>query len=84
MPLSTAQQNLLRELVFCYGPLTINCSLIVQIEIRNFKERLNLKALKHSAKQAARRKDQMRPFRSIADRPISLDAIHAGNVVCKV
>ena len=38
MPLSTAQQNLLRELVFCYGPLTINCSLIVQIEIRNFKE----------------------------------------------
>jgi hypothetical protein len=83
MPMSTAQQNFLRELIFCFGPSTINFSLIVQIKISNFKERLNLEALKHSAIQAARRKDQMRPFRSGADRPISLDAIHTGNVLCK-
>ena len=82
MPSSTAHQNFLRELIFCYDPSTINCSLIVQIKIHNFKERLNLEALKHSAIQAARRKDQMRPIRSGAYRPISLDAIHAGNVFC--
>ena len=57
---------------------------MVQIEIRNFKERLNLEALKHFAIQAARLQDQMRSFRSGADRPISLDAIHTGNVLCKV
>ena len=83
-PSSTAQQNLLRELVFCYGPSTINCSLIVQIEIRNFNERLNLEALKHFAIQAARLQDQMRSFRSGADRPSSLDAIHTGNVLRKL
>lgn len=83
MPSSTAQQNFLRELIF-YGPSTIHCSFIVQMKNRNFKERLNPEALKHSAIQAARRIDQMRPFRSGAERPISLDAIHSGNVLCKV
>ena len=81
MPSSTAQQNFLRELIFLRSiddPLQLNRS----DENRNFKERLNLDALKHSAIQAARRKDQMRPIRSGAYRPISLDAIHAGNVFC--
>ena len=52
--------------------------------MRNFKVLLNLEALKHSTIKAAKREDQMRPFRCGADRPISLDAIHTGNVLCKV
>ena len=52
--------------------------------MRNFKVLLNLEALKHSTIKAAKREDQMRPFRCGADRPISLDAIHTGNVLFKV
>ena len=83
-PSSEAQQYLSHKLIFCYVPSAINCGLIVQIEVRHFKERLNLEALKHAAIRTAQRKDQMRLFQSVAIRPISLDAIQTGNVLCKV
>ena len=44
--------------IFCHSPSTINCNLIVQIEIRNFKERLNPEALKHYTDRTTTRSNE--------------------------